>query len=105
MHAITDTVDQNLKKGYPGPGNYNHNSINGAHKKSPAFSVGTSKRRPPGSNKEDRLKPGPGVYNQTNDLRRSAPRFGFGKEQRISPARNSHQITPGPGAYRELNIF
>ena len=45
MHAKTDTVDQNLKKNVPGPGNYDlQNSPNMNHKKEPAFSLGTSQR-------------------------------------------------------------
>ena len=32
--------------------------------------------------KESKLKPGPGNYDQTADMRRTAPSYGFGTERR-----------------------
>ena len=81
MHAITDTIDHNIKKGYPGPGTYEHNpsDLIGGHRKSPSFSVGTSRRQPIGGNRESRMKPGPGLYTHSCEFRRSAPKFAFGR--------------------------
>ena len=78
MHAKTDKVDQNLKKNVPGPGQYNlQNSPNKRHNQSPSYSLGTGTRVNLGVEKQ-KFKPGPGVYNQDKDFRRSAPAYGFG---------------------------
>ena len=105
MHAKTDTVDQNKKRNVPGPGNYDlQNSPNMNHQRNPAFSMGSSQRLPLGGGKESRLKPGPGVYDGTLDLKKSAPNFAFGKELRPDMARSKHQWSPGPGQYREKDV-
>lgn len=42
MHAKTNLVDQNVKKGVPGPGNYElQNTQNLQHLNQPSFTVGT----------------------------------------------------------------
>ena len=101
MHAKTDKVDQNLKKNYPGPGNYDlQNSPNTRHKKAAAFSLGTSQRADLAGHKEGKQKPGPGNYENMTDLKRTAPRFGFGSSQRPQIGKTKFE-TPGPGAYAE----
>ena len=83
MHAKVDKVDQNKKKNVPGPGNYDlQNSPNTSHNKSPAFSLGTSQRADLAGHKEGKQKPGPGNYDNTADMKRTAPRFGFGSSTR-----------------------
>mmetsp|Transcript_20986 Transcript_20986/g.28229 ORF Transcript_20986/g.28229 Transcript_20986/m.28229 type:complete len:121 (+) Transcript_20986:668-1030(+) len=92
MHAKTDTVDQNVKKGVPGPGNYElQNSPNLQHKSQPAFSLGSSLRTPLGGGRDTLYKPGPGRYNQTHDLKIKAPKFTFGNETRPEMSRAKHQ--------------
>jgi len=50
------------------------------------------------------MKPGPGRYDGTADLKKSAPNFAFGKELRPDMARTKHQWSPGPGQYKEMNV-
>ena len=52
------------------------------HHKGAAFSLGKSQRADLAGSKESKLKPGPGNYNQFADLKRAAPRYGFGSERR-----------------------
>ena len=52
------------------------------HHKGAAFSLGKSQRSDMAGSKENKLKPGPGNYDQTADMRRTAPRYGFGTERR-----------------------
>ena len=74
MHAKTDTVDQNIKKGVPAPGHYDlQNASNPKLCKSPVFSMGSSKRLPLGGTKESKFKPGPGRYNHGINHMASAP--------------------------------
>lgn len=72
-----------MKKNVPGPGNYDlQNKDNANHHRSPAFSLGSSQRLPLGGGKETKMKPGPGRYDGTVDLKKSAPNFAFGRELR-----------------------
>ena len=83
MHAKVDKVDQNKKKNVPGPGNYDlQNSPNTRHNKGPSFSLGTSQRADLAGHKEGKQKPGPGNYDNTADMKKTAPRFGFGSSTR-----------------------
>ena len=99
MHAKTDKVDQNMKKNYPAPGAYDlQNSPNTRHKKAAAFSLGTSQRADLAGHKESKQKPGPGNYENMKDMKRTAPRFGFGSSQRPQIGKTKFE-TPGPGSY------
>ena len=107
MHGKTDTVDLNVKRGGPGPGSYElQNSPNFNHKTMPSFSVGNSQRSPLNADgKDGACKPGPGKYDGTTDLKKTAPIFSFGKQSRPDLARSPNQRSPGPGAYKEKEVI
>jgi len=44
--------------------------------------MGTGSRTDLGGGKETKFKPGPGAYEGTADLKKTAPKFGFGSSQR-----------------------
>ena len=44
------------------------------------------------------MKPGPGNYDQSADIKRTAPRYGFGSERRPEVAKTKNS-SPSPGAY------
>ena len=83
MHARTDLVDKDRKKNVPGPGQYDlQNSPGNRNNRAAAYSMGSGTRTDMGNTKVNKHIPGPGNYSVVNDMRRSAPRFGFGKEVR-----------------------
>jgi len=44
----------------------------------PQFKMGTGSRSELGAGKDSKFKPGPGAYEGTADLKKAAPKFGFG---------------------------
>lgn len=106
MHAKTDSVDQNVKRAVPGPGQYDlQNSPNTRHNRGPAYSLGSGSRYDLSQRKTHSYKPGPGNYDQQADMRRTAPKFSFGKDTRPEMARNKHQQSPGPGNYEAKEVI
>ena len=76
----TDKVDQNVKKGVPGPGQYNTQDSPGmVNRAAPAFSVGSGSRSDLANIKQSKFVPGPGNYSAAMIPKRNAPSFGFGK--------------------------
>jgi len=103
MHARTDNVDQNVKKGVPGPGQYNlQNSPGNKNKRAPSYSLGSGNRIDIANTKMSKFVPGPGNYgfSDTFYLKKSSPNFGFGTSQRPDIAGNKKFNTPGPGSYK-----
>lgn len=83
MHARTDSVDMNKKMNIPGPGQYNLQDTGNANMpKAAAFSMGSGSRIDLGGGKEALAKPGPGNYAHDADLKKSAPKYGFGSSAR-----------------------
>ena len=79
MHAKTDSIDMNKKNNIPGPGTYNlQNQPNTKMTSAPAYRMGTGMRGDIGGGKESKAKPGPGNYDGSADLKKTAPKFGFG---------------------------
>ena len=106
MHGKTDTVDQVRKRNIPGPGSYNLQDANNPNQSRPAaFSMGTSKRYDLGGGKEALSKPGPGNYNSDADLKKNAPKYGFGSMKRPEIARTGHNQSPAPGSYNISNLI
>ena len=90
----------------PGPGQYNtHLSPILNHRRSAAFSVGTSKRIDLANSSASKWKPGPGNYDVSGavSLKKSAPAFGFGSE--VRPALGKAGNSPAPGTYEAKNII
>ena len=105
MHAKTDSVDQNIKKGVPGPGNYDlQNSPGQKNNRAPAYSLGSGSRMDLANSKVTKWVPGPGNYNQDNDTKKTAPRYRFGSEQRPEIARTGKFATPAPGLYNAKDV-
>lgn len=103
MHARTDTVDQNVKKGIPGPGSYDLMASPGAkNRRSPAYSLGSGSRIDMANTKATKFIPGPGNYTASDTfyLKKSAPNFGFGTSKRPDITGPKKINTPGPGAYK-----
>lgn len=50
--------------------------------------------------KMSKFVPGPGNYTSTDFTKRTAPRYGFGSEQRPEIAKTGKFATPAPGAYQ-----
>lgn len=104
MHAKTDSVDQNVKKGGPGPGAYElQNSPGNKNMRAPAYSLGSGSRIDMANTKMSKFVPGPGRYTSDDKTKRAAPRYGFGKETRPEIARTGKFATPAPGAYNARN--
>ena len=49
------------------------------------------------------MKPGPGMYESLSDMKKTAPRYGFGTEKRPEVARKS--MSPGPGGYEAKKVI
>ena len=62
-----------------------------------AYSIGTGKRTDTSINRTAQIVPGAGTYEQSHDLRKSAPKWGFGSGKR--PGLNSGSVASdiGPG--------
>ncbi len=90
-----------FKNENPGPGTYLP-STSFTKSKSPEYKIGTSKREI--VDKETKMKPGPGTYNQDkySAIKPSAPNWVFGSEERGNQA-NSGKENPGPGTYEIKN--
>lgn len=49
---------------------------------------------------KQKYKPGPGVYDQEKNFRKSAPSYGFGTQKRPEVAKSGrNNVSPGPGTY------
>lgn len=84
-------------KHFPGPGSYNIKSTVKLRERGKSFGKDQKDR---GDNTDRYLKsvPGPGSYNNTAELLKSAaPRFGFGSSKKGGMPNS--RATPGPGAY------
>ena len=105
MHAKTDHVDQNVKKGVPGPGNYDlQNSPGNKNPRAPAYSLGSGSRIDMANSKVTKFVPGPGNYSATDYTKRNAARYGFGTEtQRAEVAKTGKFSSPAPGTYAPKN--
>lgn len=106
MHAKTDSVDPNVKKNVPGPGQYNlQNSPGLKARRAPAYSLGSGSRIDLSNSKMSKFVPAPGAYSTTNDFRRSAPRYGFGTERRPEIAKSGRFSVPAPGSYNAKEMI
>lgn len=61
--------------------------------------MGSSERPQLSGGKETSMKPGPGAYDQSKILGKTAPTYGFGTENRPEVASKDQRYAPGPGAY------
>lgn len=80
IHGKTDFIDQNVKKGVPGPGQYDmQNSTGNKNYRAPAYSLGNGSRNDLSKSMQ---VPGPGNYSCTNFgvSKKSAPMYGFGTD-------------------------
>lgn len=85
------------KEGIPGPGQYGSLATDkDKFSRSASWSMGSSTR----DGKAWGKLPGPGAYTPVNP-NHSAPKFGFGVEERLRQRKVS--ATPGPGAYDTRN--
>lgn len=91
MAEKLEDLDQKARNFQPGPGRYeSHMSKTG-----PSAKIGTGNRSQLDGGKETRLRPGPGNYmTDESPIKYSAPKFAFGKANRIPDMRSS---APGPG--------
>ena len=80
------------KMNVPGAGAYEPKD----GKKGPSYLMGLKLKKESRDN-----SPGPGQYiNDTDKLRRSAPKIGFGSSKRLDINKTSLDKTPGPGDYK-----
>ena len=106
MHAKTDSVDQNVKKNVPGPGQYDlQNSPGAKNTRAPAYSLGSGSRIDLANTKQSKFVPGPGNYQSMIDFKKSAPRYRFGSEVRPEVAKSGKNATPAPGTYDSKNMI
>ena len=74
-----DVINEINRDNIPGPGQYDvQNASVSVTKNEPAFSLGTGSRSDLANFKEHKNKPGPGAYQQEIDMKKSAPKYGFG---------------------------
>lgn len=89
-----------LGRNFPGPGTYEIRSAISMREKGKSFGR-DSKTRGDSTDRYLKSVPGPGSYNNTAEMLKSAaPRFGFGSEKKGNLP-NSRQATPGPGTYEQ----
>ncbi|CDW84498.1 UNKNOWN [Stylonychia lemnae] len=101
MGARYKTLDQKLKDGIPGPGEYQN--ANDTNKSIPSMKFGTSSRLSLEINKNI---PGPGDYvGNFENISRAAPKFGFGSGQRDDSLGKLKKFIPGPGQYEPPEII
>ena len=106
MHAKTDSVDPVVKRNVPGPGRYDlQNSPGLKNTRAPAYSLGSGSRIDLANTKVSKFVPGPGNYTSSDFTKRSAPRYGFGTEQRPEIAKTGKNATPAPGAYAAKEVI
>jgi len=100
--TMSAKFDGNLAHGdkryVPGPGQYNETNINKYKSKTPAYRIGTAKRKGLYNSVDN---PGPGQYgpeNHTNIVKPKTPawKIGTGKRPELNPGEKS---TPGVGNY------
>jgi hypothetical protein len=65
-----------------------------------AFSIGKDVRRDISHSPMTKLVPGPGTYNGSLDVKKAAPKWGFGSSMRKSMALSQASKDIGPGQYK-----
>lgn len=86
-------LENSIREGVPGPGNYDIK----ASEKPPQYRFGTSQRQ--SLENKDKNVPGPGNYaSHIDGVAKSAPKYGFGSGVRTDSNERKKDV-PGPGTY------